>query len=193
MPAMIIPNIEEEASVENFNPTFNKEQLKLSFSVVADGDMDMMINDFELDEFDPNKIPPKRARLESIDKPVSGFLFLEEDYVETAMFGELDSPKAANAPQDEPPRGSALSNFLDDEEQLDMIKELSTGEVTVVKALEQQLDEIDNRLTPPKIVKMSKSMPSVQAMLQKQGININELEEVGLMKFPSTADNNFGD
>jgi len=36
MPAMIIPNIEEESSVENFSPDLKKEKLNLSFSYSDD-------------------------------------------------------------------------------------------------------------------------------------------------------------
>jgi serine/threonine protein kinase len=112
MPAMIVPNIEEECSVENFNPLLTKEGLKLSFNINEEGPG--AEEEIDLNMFNPlAKNNKRRARLESIDKPVSGFLFLEEDYVETAMFGDMSPTVIPRKHVQIEKTGSALSNFLE--------------------------------------------------------------------------------
>lgn len=130
---MIIPNIEEECSTENFNPSLNKEQLKLSFSINDEEDGEE--ENSEISEPEPLKKQSsgrkKRPRLESIDKPIDGFMFHEEDFVETAMFGDNESPNMMNQKiKTVLQKPTNLSDFLENDQmsQLETLNDKSEGE-----------------------------------------------------------------
>lgn len=184
---MIIPNIEEECSVENFSPDLNKEKLNLSFSYSDNQNgqesENTLAKELKGTKSDPAqaKVGKARARLESIDKPVLGFNFQESEYVETALIGEMESPNNHKIPNKFITLKPIIGNYEETGNKINEESEASS-DIENMNKISDQIFKFNNLAkesdTPPKKIANTKSLPNIKDFLEAQGVDPQKIEEI---------------
>lgn len=184
---MIIPNIEEECSVENFSPDLKKDKLELSFSYSDNRNPDegtgKTSENAKKTNTDPAtaKASKNRPRMESIDKPVLGFNFEEQDYVETAQVFELESPSNDKIKNKFVTLKPILATCEESSSKIYEESEASS-DIENMNKLSEKIFNFTNSVeqsgVQSKKLTQTKSLPNIKEMLESQEVDPEKIEEI---------------